>query len=201
MDLGDSSSALFLPFSSQHIHRIYIFLIPPQQSKTVFLRMKHNKNIKYAPVKTEYCGPCCLSFTVARSEATLLCFCSSRAQRGFFVLACDGSYERGSLGPRCLLPALCARAARTAPMQPVTWNQKPEDPLFFFFISNIRDLAGQGCDKLGSNFIFKVSRGWDCKNKRKKLPKNGDTASLNLVSRCHSPAQNNHQKFPKDFNH
>lgn len=74
--------------------------------------MKHNKNIKYAPVKTEYCGPCCLSFTVARSEATLLCFCLSQGQRGFFVLAHDSSCERGSLGPRCLLPALCARASR-----------------------------------------------------------------------------------------
>lgn len=47
---------------------------------------------------------------------------------------------------------------------------------------------------LGSKFVFKVSKGWDCKNKRKILPKNTDTVSLHLASRCHSPAQNNHQK-------
>lgn len=49
---------------------------------------------------------------------------------------------------------------------------------------------------LGGKFIFKVSKGLDCKNKGKILPKNADTVSLHLPSRCHSPAQKNHQKAP-----
>lgn len=54
---------------------------------------------------------------------------------------------------------------------------------------------------LGSKFIFKISKGWSCKNKRNRLPKNADTLSLHLASRCHSPAQNNQQKVCEGFAH
>lgn len=70
------------------------------------------------------------------------------------------------------------------------------EQLFPHFARVLEKLASEGCEKLGSNFIFKASRGWDCKNKRKKLPKNGDSVSLDPASKCYSPAQNNHQKFP-----
>jgi hypothetical protein len=35
---------------------------------------------------------------------------------------------------------------------------------------------------LGSKFIFKTSKGWSCKNKRKRLPKNADTLTLHLAA-------------------
>lgn len=79
----------------------------------------------------------------------------------------------------------------------VRWDEKPEEQLLPCSLSFLRKLANEECEKLGSNFIFKDSRGWDCKNKRKKLPKHGDTVSLHLASKCHSPAQNNHQKVPQ----
>lgn len=89
-----------------------------------------------------------------------------------------------------------SEAPCTAPVPAVGWGEKPER-LFLHPVSVLGRLAGEGCEKLGSNVIFELSRGWDCKNKRKKLPNNGDTVSLNLPSKCYSPAQNNHQEFPQ----
>lgn len=53
---------------------------------------------------------------------------------------------------------------------------------------------------LGSKLFSRFPKGGTAKT-RKILPKYVDTVSLHLASRCHSPAQNNHQKLRKNLVH
>ena len=122
MNLGNCSWAFFLSFNSWHIHRIYIFLIPPQQSKTVFLRMKPNKNLKRAPVKTESCGLCRLSFAAAISETTLRCFAHRVLSKACVSLPVTAAVSTVPLACDVCCPCSACERPCTAPMQPVTWN-------------------------------------------------------------------------------